>query len=75
MYDPAFITITTTCGPRLRLAKPPNVRLSAESQSPNVKTLSHSYAPRPTLYWQLSCMPGDAMFPKRSVFTCWISHF
>ena len=31
MYGPAFITTTTTCGPRLRLATPPNVRLSAES--------------------------------------------
>ena len=31
MYGPAFVTTTTTCGLRLRLATPPTVRLQKAS--------------------------------------------
>jgi len=31
--------------------------------------------PLDLLYKKLSCRPGDAMFPKGSVFAGWVCHF
>ena len=52
----------------------PNVHFLQKASPQMLKRLA-ILMPLDPLYWQLSCMPGDAVIPKGSVFTCWISHF